>query len=71
MEKIKNYVERFFRTKEMKRAYQLSALEVGLVLSEMSGADGNRLLAMICTLFNYGYAKGYRACQAEMKKGGA
>lgn len=71
MEKIKSYVERFFRTKEMKRSYQLSAVEVGSLLAEMSGADGNKLFAMICTLFNYGYAKGYRACQAEMKKGGA
>ncbi len=68
MQKIKDYLNRFFKTKEMSRAYQLSSSEITDVFKELHGADGNKYFDVICTLFNYGYAKGYRACKAEQKK---
>jgi len=68
MEKIKKYVERFFKAKKKDRKYNM-------YLDEMfSLADNARhdVLKTIQTTFDYGYAKGYRAAMAETKqKGGA
>ena len=36
-----------------------------------SASDYNGAFKVITTLFDFGYAKGYRAAMAEMKKGGA
>lgn len=33
--------------------------------------DANGAFKVVATLFDFGYAKGYRAAMAEMKKGGA
>lgn len=67
MQKIKKYVENFFKTNAVNARYQLYVDEIEACKDSMK-ADPFRT---ICTLFNYGYAKGYRAAQAEMKKGGA
>ena len=69
MQKIKDYLSRFFKANKMSRAYQLSSSEITDIFKELHGADGNKYFDVICTLFNYGYAKGYRACKAEQKKG--
>ena len=71
MEKIKSYVDRFLKTNKMKRSYELSSLEIISFMKETNGADTNKLFSMICTLFDYGYAKGYRAALAEMRMRGA
>ena len=67
MQKIKKYVENFFKKNSGNARYQMRSDEMESCRS-----------AMICnpfdtinTLFCYGYAKGYRAALAEMKKGGA
>lgn len=72
MEKIRKYVEKFFNGSKCNPHYRIKATEMIDVMNEiiLSG-DANSSLLIICTLFDYGYAKGYRAAIAEMKKGGA
>lgn len=72
MEKIKKYVERFFKGKRCNSRYEMKYFEMmDIMNSIISSRDANQSLPIICTLFNYGYAKGYRAALSEMKKGGA
>ncbi|MBD5517203.1 MAG: hypothetical protein HDR07_01460 [Lachnospiraceae bacterium] len=66
MDKIKRYVENFFKETKADKKYQMCTNEMEACKNAMT-ADPFRT---ICTLFNYGYAKGYRAAVAEMKKGG-
>ena len=66
MDKIKKYVEDFFKTNKGNSRYQLYTSEMEACKEAMK-VDPFRT---ICTLFNYGYAKGYRAAVSEMEKGG-
>ncbi len=70
MQKIKDYVDRFFKSKKMDASYALRADEVIMFIKELYYVDGNGVFDVIVILFRYGYAKGYRAAKAEMKKGG-
>jgi len=67
MEKIKKYLEIFFKSNTKNEKYQLRADE----LTACKDAIEINPFEAIVTLFNYGYAKGYRAALSEMKKGGA
>lgn len=67
MEKIKKYVERFMKTHNKNEYYGMYANE----LSEIRNAIESKPFDVIMLIFDYGYAKGYRACKAEQKKGGA
>jgi len=67
MKKIKKYVENFFKTNKGNEKYQIYAPEMAAVYDAMKINPFDA----ISTLFDYGYAKGYRAALAEMKKGGA
>ena len=63
MKKIKKYVENFFKTNSGNARYQMYA-------DEMTACKDAMIINpfdTINTLFNYRYAKGYRAAQAEMK----
>lgn len=71
MEKIRKYNERFFKIKSENRNYSLTTEEMIAFFGEIQSADGNSLFYAITSLFRFGYAKGYRAALAEMKKGGA
>lgn len=72
MEKIKKYVERFFKSTKKNAEYGMSFSELESGMKEVICAtDVNGAFSIINTLFNFGYAKGYRAALAEMKKGGA
>lgn len=72
MDKIRKYVERFFKSRECNSHCVMNANEIIDVMNKiLSSEDANSLLPIICMLFKYGYAKGYRAAMAEMKKGGA
>lgn len=71
MQKIKDYIDRFFKNKAMDANYALRTCEVVELIKEMHWADTNKLYDAIAALFRYGYAKGYRAAKAEMKKAGA
>lgn len=68
MQKIKDYIDRFFKSKKMDTNYALKTSEMAAFMEEMTDANG--LPYSIATLFRYGYVKGYRAAKAEMKKGG-
>lgn len=68
MDKIKKYVERFFKSEEKNRNYSLSTEDMIEFFKEIQSADGNGLFHAILTIFNYGYVKGYRSCKAEQKK---
>lgn len=69
MQKIKDYIDRFFKSKKINENYALTTSEMIAFMQEMS--DTNRIFYSIAILFNYGYVKGYRAAKAEAKKGGA
>lgn len=66
MKKIRRYVENFFKTNKGNEKYQMYASEMTAIKDEMKVDP----FGAISTLFNYGYAKGYRAAVAEMKEGG-
>lgn len=68
MDKIKKYVDRFFKNNAKNRNYALTVEEMFALFEEIQSADGDGLFWAITSLFNYGYAKGYRAALAEMKK---
>ena len=67
MEAIRKYIERFFKRYEKNVRYDMNLHEIFL-LEEFASKNRN---AAFATTFDYGYAKGYRAAIAEMKKGGA
>lgn len=72
MDKMKQYVERFFSTTKKNSKYGMSFSEMEHGMKEVfSATDANRAFKVITTLFDFGYAKGYRAAMAEIKKGGA
>ncbi|MBD5553940.1 MAG: hypothetical protein HDQ95_00955 [Roseburia sp.] len=72
MEKIRKYVERFFSTTKKNSQYGMSFKEMESGMNEVFRVmDANGAFAIITTFFNFGYAKGYLAAMAEMKKGGA
>lgn len=66
MEKIKKYIENFLKRNTMNDRYGIYYDEV---VSCINSLEGNQP-STICTVFDYGYAKGYRAALAEMKKKG-
>ena len=67
MESIEKYVKKFLNNHEKNVRYDMNLHEIFL-LEEF--ANKNKIAAFTTT-FDYGYAKGYRAALAEMKKGGA
>lgn len=72
MDKINKYVERFFSATKMNSRYDMSFSEIDHGIEEVfRSTDVNGVFKIIIIFFNFGYAKGYRAALAEMKKGGA
>jgi len=67
MEKIKKYIDRFFKKTEIRNGYDMCQKE-WRALSEKAKEEPVDATGIS---FLYGYAKGYRAAVAEMKKGGA
>lgn len=67
MEKIKNYVNRFLKSSKRDSRYDIYFDEVFSCIQTYA----ENPVGTICTVFDYGYAKGYRVAKAEMKKGGA
>jgi len=66
MEKIKKYIENFLKHNTMNDRYGIYYDEVVSCINALERGKPST----ICTVFDYGYAKGYRAALAEMKKGG-
>lgn len=72
MEKIKSYIDRFFRKTKKNLNYTLKSEEMSVFMETMiNSKDADRAFKTATTLFDYGYVKGYRAALSEMKKGGA
>lgn len=71
MEKITKYVERFFATRKKNIRFGIKTDECADFVREVRKANFSDAFSMASKLFSYGYAKGYRAALAEMKKGGA
>lgn len=67
MEEIKKYIGRFLKNHKMNDRYCMYLYEI---MACKKACEENKANT-ICTVFDYGYAKGYRAALAEMKKGGA
>jgi len=67
MEKISNYMLRFFKKTKMNSNYDLRQKEWVVLLERAKEYPAEATLAS----FLFGYVKGYRAAMAEMKKGGA
>lgn len=71
MEKIRNYIDRFFNKTTKNKCYTMKSDEMFVFMDEIKNAgDTNDAFRTVCTLFNFGYVKGYRAAQAEIRKGG-
>lgn len=72
MNKIKSYIDKFFSKTQKNKKYTMKSDEMVIFMNEIANSrDANGAFYAISTLFNFGYVKGYRAAQAEMKKGGA
>lgn len=72
MQKIKDYIDRFFQKTQKNRNYTMRMDELFVFMKEiLESKDANGAFRAVHTLFDYGYVKGYRAAKAEMKKGGA
>ena len=69
MNKIKGYIDRFFKHKEINDDYDMLVSEWQTLSKE--ARQQTKTADIISVTFNFGYAKGYRAAMAEMKKGGA
>ena len=68
MESIKKYVENVKKRNKMNEHYTMRGAELFAVVDEVK----TDTFKTIVSLFEFGYAKGYRAALAEMKqKGGA
>lgn len=66
MDKIKRYVDNFLKTHKISEKYEIHVSEMDACINAMSVGP----FRTICTLFDYGYAKSYRAAVAEMEKEG-
>ena len=71
MEKARKYVERFFKATRHNIRYTMNLKEAMAFRKEAETGDCDHRIHVLCLLFDYGYAKGYRAALSEMKKGGA
>lgn len=69
MDKIKRYIDRFLKSKEINGDYDMFVSEWRTLSKE--ARQQSKTAEIISVTFNFGYAKGYRAALAEMKKGGA
>lgn len=69
MEKIKKYVERFRKQTAKNCRYGLKRDEFLDLIHEVKHTeDTQESFDFVTLLFNFGYAKGYRAAKAEKKK---
>ncbi len=66
MEKIRKYIEKFFKRHEKNVRYDMKLYEIFL-LERFASENRN---AAFATTFDYGYVKGYKAALAELRKGG-
>ena len=71
MEAIKKYVRKFFKTTKRNLRYSVTLGECREVVDVVRNVDEFDGIFVLGEFFDFGYAKGYRAAMAEMKKGSA
>lgn len=64
MQKIKDYIENFKKHNKMNEHYTMRGAELFAIIDEVK----TDTFKTVVSLFEFGYAKGYRAAMAEMKK---
>lgn len=64
MNKARKYTDRFFKSTRPNSRYSMRITEMFDFANEISK---NNVCSTVADIFNYGYAKGYRACQSDMK----
>ena len=70
MNKIKKYIDKFFSTTNKNSRYSMSFSDMKHGMQEvLCATDANGAFKVVTTFFDFGYAKGYRAAMAEIKKG--
>lgn len=70
MEEIRKYVEEFFATTRATGDCKLKGSQITSFFIEMGDFDAGKMIEGINYIFEYGYAKGYRAAMDETQKGG-
>ncbi len=68
MEKIKSYIDRFFKTNKKNMRYGMYANEIVEIRDALENKPFDVVIDVVMLIFDYGYAKGYRAAMAKMKK---
>ena len=69
MNKIKNYINRFFDRNKKNERYAFGSTEMRIFIdAAMNAKDANGVFRAVTTIFDYGYVKGYRAAMSEIKK---
>lgn len=71
MDKIRRYVEEFFATTRASGDCELKGSEITAYFLEIGDFDARKMVDGLTCIFEYGYAKGYRAAMNEAQKGGA
>ena len=69
MNRIKKYINSFFKTMKRNFRYAISLKECEEVVSEIKKRDEYAGILVVSDVFDFGYVKGYRAALAEMRKG--
>jgi len=64
IEKIKRYIERTGISEKTAHNYAIGTAKIGVFFDAL----GTDWFDAICTIYNYGRAKGYRAAKAKMKE---
>lgn len=65
MESVKNYTKNFFKDHKKNMRFAMSTKELICAVAESRAKD---TIGVIYDVFNFGYAKGYRAALSEMQK---
>lgn len=70
MEKIRKYVDKFFKGTKRNIRYMISLEECKAFVHAIKNKDEFDGIFVVSDAFDFGYAKGYRVAMAEIKKGG-
>lgn len=66
MQKIEDYIKNFKKHNKVNEHYDMRGAELFAIIAEIK----TDTFKTVVSLFEFGYAKGYRAAMAEMKKKG-
>lgn len=70
MNQIRKYVEEFFTSTRATGDCELKGSQITSFFIEMGDFDARKMVDELTSIFEYGYAKDYRAAMNEAQKGG-